>query len=84
MSKIRVGVNGYGVIGKRLADAVRLQSDMQLIGISDIATDWRIKSVGGRMPLFVSTEDAFAAMNAQARRRSSPRWKASLTGLTGS
>lgn len=31
---IRVGVNGYGTIGKRVADAVRLQPDMQLIGVA--------------------------------------------------
>jgi len=28
--KIKVGVNGYGIIGKRVADAVRLQPDMEL------------------------------------------------------
>lgn len=35
---IRVGVNGYGVIGKRVADAVRLQPDMELVGVSDVVT----------------------------------------------
>jgi glyceraldehyde-3-phosphate dehydrogenase (NAD(P)) len=39
---IRVGVNGYGVIGKRVADAVRLQADMELVGVCDLADDWRI------------------------------------------
>ncbi|NNF54005.1 MAG: hypothetical protein HKN03_06120 [Acidimicrobiales bacterium] len=29
---IRVGVNGYGGIGKRVADAGRLQDDMKLVG----------------------------------------------------
>lgn len=43
MTKIRVAINGYGVIGKRVADAVRLQDDMELAGISDVSTDWRIK-----------------------------------------
>lgn len=38
---IRVAVNGYGVIGKRVADAVALQDDMELAGVSDIETDWR-------------------------------------------
>ncbi len=41
--QIRVAVNGYGVIGKRVADAVRLQKDMTLVGIADIATDWRTR-----------------------------------------
>ncbi|MEP6672534.1 MAG: type II glyceraldehyde-3-phosphate dehydrogenase [Chthoniobacter sp.] len=44
MSKIKVGVNGYGVIGKRVADAIRAQSDMELVGISDIISDYRLKT----------------------------------------
>jgi glyceraldehyde-3-phosphate dehydrogenase (NAD(P)) len=44
MKKIRVAVNGYGVIGKRVADAVRKQQDMELIGVADVATDYRIKT----------------------------------------
>ncbi len=31
-TKLRVAVNGYGVIGKRVADAVALQPDMQIVG----------------------------------------------------
>jgi len=44
MTKIRVAVNGYGVIGKRIADAVALQDDIELIGIADVITDWRIRA----------------------------------------
>lgn len=33
-----VAVNGYGVIGKRVADAILLQEDMRLAGISDVVT----------------------------------------------
>ncbi len=43
MKKIKVAINGYGVIGKRVADAVTLQDDMELTGICDVVTDWRIK-----------------------------------------
>lgn len=43
LNKIKVGINGYGVIGKRVADAVRAQSDMELVGISDIISDYRVK-----------------------------------------
>jgi glyceraldehyde-3-phosphate dehydrogenase (NAD(P)) len=42
-SATRVGVNGFGVIGKRVADAVSKQNDMKLIGVSDIAGDYRVK-----------------------------------------
>ena len=31
---IHVGVNGYGTIGKRVADAVRAQPDMELVGVA--------------------------------------------------
>jgi glyceraldehyde-3-phosphate dehydrogenase (NAD(P)) len=43
--KIRVAVNGYGVIGKRVAAAVVRQPDMSLAGISDVVTDWRARVV---------------------------------------
>jgi len=39
--RVRVAVNGYGVIGKRVAEAVAKQVDMTLVGVSDIETDWR-------------------------------------------
>ena len=38
LAKIRVAVNGYGVIGKRVAAAVRVQDDMALVGVADIAS----------------------------------------------
>jgi glyceraldehyde-3-phosphate dehydrogenase (NAD(P)) len=31
---IRVGINGYGTIGKRVADAVRKQPDMTVVGVA--------------------------------------------------
>ena len=40
--RVKVAVNGYGVIGKRVADAVLLQDDMELAGICDIIHDYRI------------------------------------------
>jgi glyceraldehyde-3-phosphate dehydrogenase (NAD(P)) len=43
MKTIKIAVNGYGVIGKRVAEAVLLQDDMELVGIGDVAADWRIK-----------------------------------------
>ncbi len=33
MATVKVGINGYGTIGKRVADAVRKQSDMEVVGI---------------------------------------------------
>lgn len=63
--KIRVAVNGYGVIGKRVADAVTLQPDMTLAGVCDVAADWRprMASVKG-YALYGATADHVAAMRA--------------------
>ncbi len=36
MKKINVGINGYGTIGKRVADLVSYQDDMNLVGVSKI------------------------------------------------
>ena len=52
---ISVGVNGYGVIGKRVADALRLQPDMRLVGIGDVMSDYRIKTALTRnIPVYAS------------------------------
>ncbi|WP_321428898.1 type II glyceraldehyde-3-phosphate dehydrogenase [uncultured Methanolobus sp.] len=34
MSKVKVAINGYGTIGKRVADAVAVQDDMEIVGIA--------------------------------------------------
>ena len=60
---IRVAVNGYGVIGKRVADAVAKQDDMQLVGVVDVVTDWRPKvAVTRGMPLFGAAPEHVEAM----------------------
>jgi glyceraldehyde-3-phosphate dehydrogenase (NAD(P)) len=46
MEKIRVGINGYGVIGKRIADAVLLQDDMELVGVTARTPDYRLFAAG--------------------------------------
>ncbi|NWG54754.1 MAG: type II glyceraldehyde-3-phosphate dehydrogenase [Hydrogenophilaceae bacterium] len=64
--KVRVGVNGYGVIGKRIADAVAAQEDMELAGVADIVADWRIQPARRRgFAVFAAAADAGAAMRAQ-------------------
>jgi len=37
---IKVGINGYGVIGSRIADAISLQKDMELVGVSKVHADY--------------------------------------------
>lgn len=60
---IRVALNGYGVIGKRVADAVACQDDMEIVGIADIATDWRLRIAAQKgFKLFASQESSVDAM----------------------
>ncbi|MBI5389327.1 type II glyceraldehyde-3-phosphate dehydrogenase [Candidatus Woesearchaeota archaeon] len=40
--KIRVGLVGYGTIGKRVADAVALQEDMELVGITGNSYNYKM------------------------------------------
>lgn len=55
---MRAAVNGYGVIGKRVADAVRMQPDMELVGVSDVVSDYRIKAaVTLGIPVYASVEE---------------------------
>lgn len=62
---VRVAVNGYGVIGKRVADAVALQPDMQLVGICDVAADWRTLVAAQKgIAVFGATAEVAAAMHA--------------------
>jgi len=41
--KVKVAVNGYGTIGKRVADAVNLQKDMSLVGVTKTKPDFEAK-----------------------------------------
>ena len=62
-STIRVGLNGYGVIGKRVADAVACQDDMELVGVADVVADWRMQMAAAKgFRLFASTDASVAAM----------------------
>jgi glyceraldehyde-3-phosphate dehydrogenase (NAD(P)) len=62
---IRVAVNGYGDIGTRVADAVRLQPDMELAGVSDIATDYRVRAAVLRgLPIYAALADKAKGMGA--------------------
>jgi glyceraldehyde-3-phosphate dehydrogenase (NAD(P)+) (phosphorylating) len=63
--KTRVAVNGYGVIGKRVAAAVVRQEDMSLSGVSDVVTDWRARIVTRNgFSLFGATTEHADAMRA--------------------
>lgn len=53
MGKVRIGINGYGVIGKRIADAVVLQDDMELVGVTVRTPDYRLfPALKAKIPVF--------------------------------
>ncbi len=65
MVKTNIGVlvNGYGVIGKRVADAVLRQPDMRLVGVADVVADWRVKLAAVRgFPVYASVPERAAEM----------------------
>ncbi len=57
MKEIKVAVNGYGTIGKRIAEAIMLQPDMELVGIAKTRPDY-VALLAYRMeiPIYTSRE----------------------------
>lgn len=57
--KIRVGINGFGVIGRRVADAVQNQKDMELVGVADVSADLRVQmALNQGIALYAASEAA--------------------------
>ena len=56
---IRVAINGYGTIGKRVADAVAAQSDMEVVGVTKTRPSFGCDlAVRKGYPLFCTFDDA--------------------------
>jgi len=53
----KIGVNGFGTIGRRVAIAVQKQKDMKLLGISDVIPSWKSRYAVMNMPLYVSLRE---------------------------
>lgn len=61
--RIAVALVGYGVIGKRVADAVAAQADMALVGVADVGADWRMRVAAGKgFALYGATAEAVIDM----------------------
>jgi glyceraldehyde-3-phosphate dehydrogenase (NAD(P)) len=57
MVAVRVGVNGYGTIGRRVAHAVQLQDDMDLVGVVKTRPDYAaLQARSAGIPLYVPDE----------------------------
>jgi len=52
--KVKVAINGYGTIGKRVADAISLQDDMEVIGVTKTRPDFEAKLASKKYDLYVA------------------------------
>ena len=59
MARVRVGINGLGTIGKRVAYAVKLMDDMDLVGAVKRTPDYQalVASAAG-IPIYAPNEEA--------------------------
>ncbi len=54
----KVAINGYGTIGKRVADAVELQDDMDVMGVAKMKPNYEARMALERgYPLYATTKD---------------------------
>lgn len=66
--EVQVAVDGYGVIGERVADAISERNDMQLTGVGDVVADWRpCIAVSRGMAMFGATVEYANAMPSVVR-----------------
>src|SRR5215207_332279 len=64
-NRARVAVNGYGVIGKRVADAVAVQDYKELVGVADVVHDYRIRvAVERGYPVYAAVPERGEEMGA--------------------
>ena len=61
---IHVAINGYGTIGRRVADAVMLQEDMNVVGISKTRPDYVAKIASRNYRIFVPDRKAMETFSA--------------------
>ncbi len=59
----RIAINGYGTIGKRVADAVALQDDMKLVGVVKTKPNFEAKMAARKgYPLYASDKEALGKL----------------------
>ena len=59
---VKVAINGYGTIGKRVADAVELQDDMRVVGVCKRNPTFEVPMAAARdLPFFTTDEEHRAA-----------------------
>lgn len=55
--KIRVAINGYGTIGKRVADAVSMQDDMEVVGVTKTKPDFEARIASKKFDLYLAKKE---------------------------
>lgn len=55
--KIKVAVNGYGTIGKRVADAIALQDDMEVVGVTKTKPDFDARIASNKFDLYLAKRE---------------------------
>jgi glyceraldehyde-3-phosphate dehydrogenase (NAD(P)) len=64
---VRVAINGYGTIGKRVADAVALQDDMEVVGVAKRRPTFEYRTARQRgYPFYTVTEENRAEFEKRA------------------
>jgi len=57
--KVKVGINGYGTIGKRAATAINQQDDMEVVGVTKTRLTYEAITANDLgLPLYVPTQEA--------------------------
>jgi glyceraldehyde-3-phosphate dehydrogenase (NAD(P)) len=55
---VKIGINGYGTIGKRVADAVNLQDDMEIAGVTKRRATYEAKmAVKNAFPFYAASQE---------------------------
>lgn len=62
-SFVRVAVNDFGVVVECVADAVCLQDGAELIGVCDVASEWRLRSLEQKgIALYATSDETLRTM----------------------
>lgn len=62
MGKVRVCINGYGTIGKRVAEAISLQGDMVVEGVVKTKPDYSCELIEQKgFPLYAASQESLEA-----------------------
>lgn len=71
--RVRVAVNGFGTIGKRVADAVARQPDMELVGVSKTRPNFEARRANEKgYPLYLASEGKAADFEAAQLKVAGP------------